>query len=126
MNENDLKSMEARLRTWRPRRPSATLKWRLFLVHAAKMTRVMRIAGCLTPATACVLLAILSFNSGFGARTRVFSGLSIPEMMSNQSYAVYVTSQDSEQNNLAASNFDWTNRNGLRSTVTFAPSKTTD
>jgi len=122
-----MKSLEARLHTWHPRRPSEILKLRLFLAHALNMPRMLRFAGWLTPATACVLLAILSFNSGFGARTRAFSGFSLPEMMSNQSYAVYETSRDSQQNNLAASNFDWTNSNGLRSTVTFAPfSKPTD
>ena len=37
MNENEMKSLETRLRSWRPRRASATLKWRLFLARAANV-----------------------------------------------------------------------------------------
>ena len=69
MNENEMKPMETRLRSWRPRRPSATLKWRLLLARAAhgarvaNMPRMMRVAGWLTPATACALLTLLILNS---------------------------------------------------------------
>ena len=45
MDENEMKSLESRLRSWRPRRPSATLKWRLFLARAASVPRMIRIGG---------------------------------------------------------------------------------
>jgi hypothetical protein len=127
MSENEMKSLETRLRSWRPRRPSATLKWRLFLARAASAPRMLKFAGWLTPATACVLLAILSLNSENVVSTGGLPALSLPAMMSNQSYAVYATSRQSAQNNLSVFTFDWTNRNGLGSTMRFAPfSKPTD
>ena len=70
MNENEMKSLETRLRSWRPRRVSATLRWRLFLARGPRnMTRMMRIAGWLTPATACALLTILVLDSENAATT---------------------------------------------------------
>jgi len=120
MKENEMKSLETRLRSWRPRRPSVTLKWRLFLARAVSVPRMLKFAGWLTPATACLLLAILSLNSENAVSTSS-AMLSIPTMMSNQSYAVYLTSRQSEQNNLSLFTFDWTNRNGLGSTLRFAP-----
>jgi len=121
MKENEMKSLETRLRSWRPRRPSATLKWRLFLTRAASVPRMLKFAGWLTPATAGVLLAILSLNSENAVSTGRRPVLSLPAMMSNQNYAVYATSRQSEQNNLSIFTFDWTNRNGLGSTLRFAP-----
>ena len=56
MNENEMKSLENRLRSWRPRRASATLRWRLFLARAASVPRMMRLPGRLTPTTACALV----------------------------------------------------------------------
>ena len=58
-----MKSLETRLRSWRLRRPSATLKWRLFLARVASVPRMMRVASWLTPATACALLTLLILNS---------------------------------------------------------------
>ncbi len=63
MDENEMKSLESRLRSWRPRRASATLKWRLFLARATNVPRMIRVAGWLTPATACALLTMLVLNS---------------------------------------------------------------
>ena len=121
MNENELKSLETRLGSWRPRRPSATLKWRLFLARAANVPRMVRVAGWLTPATACGLLTLLLLNSESAAPA---SGRRSPfsmAMISNQSYAVYATSRQSEQNNLSAFTFDWTNGSGSGSTLRFTP-----
>jgi len=99
----------------------------LFLARAASAPRMLKFAGWLTPATACVLLAILSLNSENVVSTGGLPALSLPAMMSNQSYAVYATSRQSAQNNLSVFTFDWTNRNGLGSTMRFAPfSKPTD
>ena len=121
MNENEMKSLETRLRSWRPRRPSATLKWRLFLARATSVPRMMRVAGWLTPATACALLTMLILNSENAATTVGRRQPSIMAMMSNQSYAVYVTSRQSVQNNLSVFTFDWTNGSGSGSTLRFTP-----
>jgi hypothetical protein len=129
MNENEMKSLETRLRSWRLRRPSATLRWRLFLARAARGARVagmprrMRVAGWLTPATACALLTLLVLNSENAAPASGHRQPSIMAMMSNQSYAVYATSRQSVQNNLSVFTFDWTNGSGSGSTLRFTPSR---
>jgi hypothetical protein len=121
MDENEIKSLEARLRCWRPRRASATLKCRLLLARAASVPSMMRFAGWLTPATACALLTMLILNSENAATTVGHRQPSIMVMMSNQNYAVYATSRQSEQNNLSIFTFDWTNGSGSGSTLRFTP-----
>ena len=127
MDENEMKSLETRLRSWLPRRPSATLRWRLFLARAAhgarvaNMPRMMRVAGWLTPATTCALLTLLVLNSENAATSAGHRQPSIMAMMSNQSYAVYATSRQSVQNNLSVFTFDWTNGSGSGSTLRFTP-----
>ena len=112
-----MNSLENRLRSWRPRRPSATLRWRLFLAPAASLPRVLKFAGWLTPATACLLVAILSLNSENAGRG--LPSLSLASIMSNQNYAVYATSRQSQQNNLSVFISDWTNRSGSASIISF-------
>ena len=119
MNEKEMKSLETRLRSWRPRRASATLKWRLFLARATNMPRMMRVAGWLTPATTCALLTLLILNSENAATTVGQQQPSIMVMLSNSTYAVSVTSHQSEQNNLSVFTFDWTRGSGLGSTLHF-------
>ena len=122
-----MKSLETRLRSWRPRRASATLRWRLFVARAghgarvAGMPRMMRVAGWLTPATACALLTLLVLNSENAAPASGHRQPSIMAMMSNQSYAVYKTSRQSMQNNLSVFTFDWTNGSGSGSNLSFTP-----
>ena len=105
-------SWRRRLRSWRPRRPSATLKWRLFLARAMSAPRMFRVAGWLMPTTACALLTLLVLNSENAVPAGGQRQPSIMAMLSNQSYAVYATSRQSEQNNLSVFTFDWTNRSG--------------
>ena len=129
MNENEMKSLEGRLRSWRPRQPSATLRYRLWLslaVHGARvanMPRMLRVAGWLTPTTACALLTLLILNTESAAPATGHRLPSIMAMMSNQSYAVYATSRQSVQNNLSVFTFDWTNDSSSGSTSLFTPSQ---
>ena len=122
-----MKSLENRLRSWQPRRSSATLKWRLFLARAAhgarvaNMPRMVRIAGWLTPTTACALLTLLVLNSENAVPAGGHRQPAIMAMLSNQSYAVYATSRQSEQNNLSVFTFDLTNRSDSGSTLHFTP-----
>ncbi len=116
-----MKSLETRLRSWRPRRASATFRWRLFLARAANVPHTVRIACWLTPATACALLTMLVLNSENAAPGSGHRQPSIMAMMSNQSYAVSVTSRQSEQNNLSVFTFDWTNGSGSGSISSFTP-----
>ena len=87
------------------------------------MPRMMRVAGWLTPATACALLTLLVLNSENAAPASGHRQPSIMAMMSNQSYAVYATSRQSVQNNLSVFTFDWTNGSGSGSTLRFTPSR---
>ena len=116
-----MKSLEGRLRSWRPRPASATLKWRLFLARAINVQRMVRVAGWLTPTTACALLTLLVLNSENAGPAGGHRQPAVMAMLSNQSYAVYATSRQSEQNNPSVFTFDWTNGSGSGSTLHFTP-----
>jgi len=119
-----MKSLETRLHAWRPRRVSATLRWRLSLARAAhgarvgNMPRLVRVASWLSPATACALLTLLILNSENAATITAGHRQSFNmAMMSNQNYAVYATSRQSRQNNPPLITFDWTNGSDSGSTL---------
>ena len=82
---------------------------------------MMRVAGWLTPATACALLTMLVLNSENAATTTGHRQPSIMAMMSNQNYAVFATSRQSQQNNLSVFTFDWTNGSDSGSTLRLTP-----
>jgi hypothetical protein len=82
---------------------------------------MIRVAGWLTPATACALLTLLILNSENAVPADGHRQPFITAMMSNQSYAVYATSRQSEQNNLSVFTFDWTNGSGSGSILRFTP-----
>ena len=92
MNEmNELDPLEARLRSWTPRRPSATLERRLF-ARATVSPRPALLAGWLAPAAACLILAgslLNPQNAGTLSGTSPSGGLAALAL-SNQSYAAYL------------------------------------
>jgi len=122
-----MKSLETRLRAWRPRRVSATLRWRLFLARAshgarvASLPQLARVASWLTPATACALLTMLVLNSENAVTTNGHRPPSIVALMSNQNYAIFATSRQCQQNNLSLFTFDWTNGSDSGSTLRLMP-----
>ena len=110
---------EARLRSWRPRRPSAKLERRLFAAPTHRLPKMAWWLGSLAPATGCLLLSLSLFNGGN-------SGLSlrhepvIATILSNQNYAAYASDNfRAAQNNLSSVTFEWTNHNV--STSSMAP-----
>lgn len=117
MNENEMKSLENRLRCWQPRRPSAGLKRRIFGARIFNLPRLAKFAGFATPAMACAVLAFSVLNSENSLSTGLAVLPSVTAMISNQDYAVCVASRQSEQNNLCAFTFDWTNGGGFNSNV---------
>lgn len=117
MNENEMKSLEERLCSLHPRRPSGWLKWRVFGVSTLRMPGIARLAGWATPATASALLTFLILDSANSLPPGATRGPSILAMMSNQDYAVFETSQQSAQNNLSLFTFDWTNHAVSNSTM---------
>lgn len=117
-------SLENRLRSCPPRRPSAKLKRRLFPAPASLPPKVAWLIGSLAPATACVLLTFSAFN-----RENTGDLLSREPLtamiLSNQSYAAYASDNFREtQNRLSSVTFDWTNHSGFTSSMApFSPVK---
>jgi len=89
MNEMDV--LEAQLRSWKPRRPSATLERRLFKSTRPE-TGMFSLAGWLAPAAACLILAISLLNphSAGDLSDRTRPGGLVAMIASNQSYAAYL------------------------------------
>ena len=117
MNETNLP--ETQLRSWRPRRPTARLKRRIFSSNPDSVAPSARwFWGCLAPAAACALFTMMALDSGTGLTERPL----ISNILSNQNYAAYASGDGQiPQNHLAAVTFDWTNRSGFNSSISFTP-----
>jgi len=113
---------ETQLRSWRPHRPSAGLKRRIFSARPGTRTPAAFL-GWLAPVTACALLTLLVFNPanslpGSSASRGAMMGM----VLSNQNYAAYASDgSQNVQNRLASVTFDSTNRGSLPSTIRFTP-----
>lgn len=113
----EMDSLETQLRSWRPRRPSAKLKRRLFAAPASLMPKMAWLLGSLAPVTACALLSFSVFNSennGHLLRREPMTAM----ILSNQNYAAYASDNFREsQNGLSSVTFDWTNHGGFTSSI---------
>jgi hypothetical protein len=106
---NAMNSLEARLKCWSPRAPSAGVEQRLF--GKPRRSAPSHSFGWLAPAAACALLV--------GALVRqpvemTFSGESGPSefaamSLSNQNYAAYLPGSFKQEQN-RWDTFEWTNR----------------
>jgi len=114
-----MNELEAQLRSWAPRRPSASLERRLFgrrpAVQSAHAFRV----SWLAPATALLLLAGVFLN---GHNSAVVGSPATAPMvlvaLSNQSAAAYLSgSFPHEENRLPAVAFEWNVRGGATSAI---------
>jgi hypothetical protein len=107
---------EKQLLSWRPRRASNKLKDQIFVREPAPPA-VGWFWGCLVPATACVLLTLLTVNhsnDSFGGRSR----LSV--VSSNLNYgSLAPQSQQSGQNHNDFVTFDSTNKSVFNSNMRF-------
>ena len=110
------------MRSWRPRRPSAGLKRRIFAGQSGTPT-LAAFAGWLAPATTCALLTLLFFISGNGFPAGSGSrGTMAAMLLSNQNYAAYAAGgSQSVQNRLSNVTFDWTNRGISAPSMRFTP-----
>ncbi len=117
-------SLENRLRSCQPRRPSAKLKRRLFAAPASLMPRAAWLLGSLAPATACLLLTFSAFNPGNAGNLLPREPV-IAMIMSNQNYAAYASDNfRGTENRLSSVTFDWTNHSGFTSSMApFSPAK---
>jgi hypothetical protein len=117
-------SLENRLRSCQPRRPSAKLKRRLFAAPARFMSKTAWMIGSLAPAAACLILSFSAFN-----RENVVNLLRHEPLtamiLSNQTYAAYASDNfRATQNSIFSVTFDWTNHGGFPSSMApFSPSK---
>lgn len=115
--------LEAQLRSWRPRRPSTGLKRRLFVTPVYRMPQMAWLVGWLVPATGCVLLTFLMFDSGnaIPGRSAHRNPMGVT-MLSNQSLLVSTPETTWKgQNELSSVTFDWTNRSGSTSSMPSFP-----
>jgi len=105
----EMDTLENRLPSWRPRRPSAKLERRLFGPPLRLLPKTAWLLGSLAPAAACLLLTLSMFNPAPAPGSLRHEPL-IAMVLSNQNYAAYASDNfRGAQNNLASVTFDWTN-----------------
>ena len=120
----EMDSLEARLRSWQPRRTSGRLERRLFGIPPRFTPKMAWWLGSLVPATACLLLTLAIFNPGNTGSSLRHDPM-IAMILSNQNYAAYASDNfRGTENRLSAVTFDWTNHSGFTSSMApFSPSK---
>jgi hypothetical protein len=112
-----MESLENRLRSWQPRRPSAKLERRLFGTQVRLTSKTAWLLGSLAPAVACLLLTLSMFNPGNTGNSAHHEPL-IAMILSNQNYAAYASDNfRGAENNLAAVTFEWTNHSVSTSSI---------
>jgi hypothetical protein len=106
---NEMKTLEARLRSWKPRRASAKLEQKLF-GRAELDPGVQALTRWLTPLAACAILTVTALNhpNQTGERAAADAAEILAMSLSNQHYASYLPgSFQCEANRLDT--FGWTN-----------------
>jgi hypothetical protein len=123
---NEMNLPETRLRSWQPRRPSDALKRRIFAAprHTARL--VMWSLRRLTPAAACLLVAVAAVHQGrhlAGDTTAPGAGFGLSG--SNQILMAWLPANGAlEENRVSRVTFGWTNRSGSTSSISsFSPDK---
>lgn len=118
MNENQLLS-------WRPRRPSAGLRRRVFrLANDVDLPTARWLWSCVAPTMACALLALMALNRDGNDMP---SKMPIASILSSQNDAAFASgTAQTEQNHLATVTFGWTNDSVLRSSIRFTNSNLTN
>jgi len=116
--------LENQLRSWRPRRPSAKIKRRLFPTAAAREAASLSLRW-LAPAAACLILAltVASHDPGFSANSSREAMMGL--ISSNLNYTNILPKSDSpERNRVLPASFEWTNLSGITSSISpFSPGR---
>ena len=117
-----MNSLESRLGSWKPRRPSAKIKRRLFPAPHSHV-EVVRLLNWLAPATICMLVALAAFRQENGMSTQSRRpDPAVALMLSNQSVVAYLAGGRSQvEQNVLQSTFEFTNRNGSALNGGFTP-----
>ena len=115
-----MNELEARLRSWVPRRPSASLERRLFgrRSAAAKLPPALRLTW-LAPPVAALLLVGLFLNGHNSAAIGSSNTLPmVAVILSNQNAAAYLCASFTHaENRLPADAYEWTVRGGATSVI---------
>lgn len=123
---SEMNPLEAQLKSWAPRRPSARLERKLFGAPASKAPLIQSF-GWLAPAMACLLFVGVIANQR--SETTFSIGAVDEEMvamsLSNQSYAAYLPGSFKQKQN-RWDTFEWTNGGGFTSSVHPFPQAETD
>jgi hypothetical protein len=117
---------ETQLRSWQPRRPSASLKHRIFAAPRHTAHLVMWSLRRLAPAAACLLVAVAAVNQGrhyAGDTAAPGSGFGLSG--SNQIQIAWLPANGAlDENRVSRVTFGWTNRSGSTSSISsFSPDK---
>jgi hypothetical protein len=117
MNEKEMNQLENQLRSWRPRRPSAKIKRRLFPTASAREAASLSLRW-LAPAAACLVMAltVASHDPGFSANSgrEAMMGL----ISSNLNYTNILPGTGTEgRNGIIPASFEWTNLSGFTSSI---------
>ena len=119
---NEMNPLEAQLRSWTPRPPSARLERRLFAGPVETRPMSPSWVHWFAPAMACLLFATLAVNN---PRDPLLPGGSpmLAAIMSNQSYAAYLPGSFQRAQN-RWDTFEWTNQGHSGSSVApFSPGR---
>ena len=117
-----MKELEARLRSWAPRRPSPKIEKRLFRRPRTEAPSAVPFSW-LAPVTAVLLLACIVFNQHSGPTSASATNAPLVGMiLSNQSAAAYLPGNfQGDQNLITANTFEWTNGGRFTSSVRSLP-----
>jgi hypothetical protein len=114
--------LEDQLASWKPRRPSARLKQRLFPGSHAR-PELFRVLNWVAPATVCVMLAVAALRQETGlSDASPRQDHMVAMMMSNSSVIAYLPGGSSQvEQNILPATLGWTNHARSTSTVGFTP-----
>lgn len=121
-----MNSLELRLHSWQPRRPSAGLRrrlWRLFGPPASHMPQIAWLAGWWVPATGCALLTFSVFTSEHVVWGRLTNQTTTATgLLSNRTCSTPAPVMFRQgQNNLKSVTFDLTKRSSFPSSISAFP-----
>lgn len=114
--------LETQLSSWEPRRPSASIRNRLFPKPLGRTAPAYTLSW-LAPATACLLLALMVVRQeGNLSAASPGRDARLAMMMSNSSSVAYLAGASSEiEHNILRATFESTNRSESSSTIGFTP-----
>lgn len=128
---NELNPWETQFRSWKPRRPSAGLKARIFARTAAAERPRQFSLSWLAPVTVCLLLLLVTVRQRGGELAHLASASNqMPIMavtLSNVSLAAYVPgSFAKDRNAVRPDTFEWTNHGHSSSSMPAFPQSRTN